>query len=442
MRLSTPEKLQKLQTALHAKAKATSNYRFYALYDKVYRADILAHAYACCRGNGGVAGADDQTFDAIEAYGLDQWLGELAEELAMRRYRPRPLRRVWIPKADGAQRPLGIPTIRDRVVQTAVVLLLEPILEADLPPEQYAYRPGRNATQAITAVMRLLLSGHTDVIDADLSAYFESIPHAELMRCVARRVVDGALLHLIKMWLVMPVEETDAQGKRQRTTRNRDTGRGVPQGAPLSPLLSNWYMRRFVLGWKTLGHAERLDAHIVNYADDFVMCCRRGTGAAALAAMQAMMQQLKLTVNTTKTRQCVLPRESFHFLGFRLGRLYSPRTGRAYLGVRPRKERVQGVCRAVHELTTKQWGLMPVEDRIDRLNALLRGWAAYFSLGTVQRIYQGIDRYVLRRLRQWLRRKHHVARGSYRRWPEAYVYEKLGLVRLGSYRGRWPWATA
>jgi hypothetical protein len=276
------------------------------------------------------------------------------------------------------------------------------------------------------------------VIDADLSEYFESIPHAELMQCIARRVVDGSLLHLIKMWLVVPVEEFNEGRKVKRTTRNRDTGRGVPQGSPLSPLLSNWYMRRFVLGWKTLGHEQRLNAKIVNYADDMVICTR-DAGDQTLVAMRSMMRKLKLTINEQKTRQCYLPSESFNFLGYRFGRLYSPRNGFPYIGVRPRKERVQGVCREVHRITGKQTTLLEAKKQVDRLNELLRGWAGYFSLGTVSGIYQTIDRYVLRRLRQWLRRKHQVARGSYRRWPNDYFYKELGLFRLGSCRGNLPW---
>src|SRR6201993_1537894 len=290
--LSTPESVQKLQTALHDKAKEAPNFRFYALYDKVYRKDVLAFAYECCKANGGAAGVDGRTFEDIEAYGKERWLDELAQELKSRTYQPLPVRRVYIPKPDGKQRPLGIPTIRDRVVQTSAMLVLEPIFEADLPTEQYAYRANRSALDAVQHVHKLINTGHGQIVDADLSSYFDSVPHAELMKSVARRIVDGAMLHLIKMWLEAPVEDQDEHGRKHRTTRNRDEGRGTPQGAPISPLLSNLYMRRFVLGWKALGHEKRLDAHIVNYADDFVICCR-GTAQAALAAMRDMMQKLK-----------------------------------------------------------------------------------------------------------------------------------------------------
>jgi RNA-directed DNA polymerase len=277
--LLPPAKVGKLQEALHAKAKSAPSYRFYALYDKLYRADVLAYAYLCCRANDGSPGVDGQTFEDIEAYGVGKWLGEVAEELRKTSYRPQAVRRVWIPKPDGKQRPLGIPTVKDRVVQMAALVVLEPIFEADLQPEQYAYRPGRSALDAVQQVQALMIQGHTEVVDADLSGYFDSIPHGALMKSVARRVSDRHLLGLIKAWLEMPVAETDTRGRTQRTTRNRDGGRGTPQGAPLSPLLSNLYMRRFILGWKTLGHERRLDAHIVNYADDCAPRRREGSGS-------------------------------------------------------------------------------------------------------------------------------------------------------------------
>jgi group II intron reverse transcriptase/maturase len=222
--------------ALHAKAKAEAGYRFYALYDKISREDILAHAYAQCRSNKGAPGVDGQDFADVDAYGVERWLGELAFALREETYRPDPIRRVFIPKANGKLRPLGISTLRDRVCMTAAMLVLEPIFEADLPEEQYAYRPGRNAQQAVVEVEELRFKGHPEVVDADLADYFGSIPHAELLKSVARRIVDRRVLHLIKMWLECPVEETDDRGRKTRTTEAKDTRRGIPQGSPLTPL--------------------------------------------------------------------------------------------------------------------------------------------------------------------------------------------------------------
>jgi len=439
--LQPPEKTRKLRAALHAKAKGSPGYRFYLLYDKVYREDVLAYAYQRCKANGGAAGVDGQSFEDIEGYGVERWLAELAEELRRKEYRPQAVRRVYIPKLDGSKRPLGIPTLRDRVVQTAAVLVLEPIYEADLPAEQYAYRSGRSALDAVRKVHSLLNTGYTEVVDADLSAYFDSIPHAELMKSVARRVSDRHLLHLIKMWLEAPIEETDERGRKHRTTRNKDQGRGTPQGAPISPLLANLYMRRFALGWKKLGYEQRFQAHIVNYADDLVICCR-DRAEEARRAMQHLMERLGLTVNTNKTRVCRVPDGTFDFLGYTFGRCYSTRTGRAYIGTRPSRKRIARLCRAIREETASRWVSTEARDRVTRLNHMLLGWSNYFRLGPVSKAYRAIDAHTRYRLRWWLCRKHKVRGRGIARYPDEYLYRTLGLVRLEPLTHSLPWANA
>ena len=345
MSLATLPKVQKLQDTLHAKAKGTPEFRFYALYDKIYRDDVLWVAHRRCLLNQGAAGVDGQTFEDIEAYGEKKWLGELAEELREKTYRPQPVRRVYIPKPDGKQRPLGIPTIKDRVVQMAAVLVLEPIFEADLEPEQHAYRPGRSALDAVRQVHSLLNSGHTEVVDADLSGYFDSIPHAELLKSVSRRISDRHVLRLIKMWLEAPVEEIDKRGRRHRTTRNT------------------------------------------------------------------------------------------------IGRCYSPKTGRAYIGTRPSKKKIIRLCREISEATGRRWTFKDVEDLVGQLNRKLIGWSNYFRLGPVSKAYAAVDRHACRRLRQWLCTKHKVPGSGTARFPDQYLHEELGLVRLSVRTHNFPWAT-
>jgi RNA-directed DNA polymerase len=422
-----------LQTSLQVKAKAEPAFRFYSLWDKVCREDVLAEAYRHCRENRGAPGTDGETFAAIETRGLEAWLERLRQELRAKRYRPQPLLRVWIAKSNGGQRPLGIPTVRDRVVQAAMLVVLEPIFEADLPRNQFGFRPNLDAKMAVRrAYWHITQSGRSEVVDADLSDYFGSIPHGPLMRCVGRRVADGTVLSVIKAWLDAPVVERDRRGDRY-SAKARNRHRGTPQGGVISPLLANLYFRRFLLAWEQQGHCGRLDAHVVNYADDFVICCPPGKGAAAFTAMRQLMARLGLTVNEEKTRLVSLPEERFDFLGYTLGRFHG-KGGVPYIGTRPSRKAVKRLTAAIHEATSRRWDRDRPENRVTVINRLIRGWAAYYNQGPVLKVYRAIQWNTERRLQCWLRRRTSQPGTGYRQYPESYLYETLGLYKLPSAR--------
>ena len=433
MSLETPDSVRRLQRKLYVKAKQEPEFRFYLLYDKVYREDVLAHAYRVSRAARGAAGVDGMSFEDIEAAGVEPWLAALGKELREQTYRPAPVRRVMIPKPGGGERPLGIPTIRDRVAQTAAKLVLEPIFEADFEDSAYGYRPQRSAQDAVRAVHTALCEGYTDVVDADLSKYFDTIPHHELLQSVARRVVDGDVLRLVKMWLKVPVEERDERGRRRMTGGKRST-RGTPQGGVSSPLLANIYMHRFLRAWRQRDKGREYRARLISYADDFVIVSR-GQAAAALTWTRAVMERIGLTLNDAKTSIRTARTESFDFLGYTFGPDRYRKSGHWYLAAKPSRKSVQRVKAAVgavlHPGNHQRW-----PDVAADLNRRLRGWGTYFSYGTRGLAYRAIDHYVSDAACHSLRRRHRVPTRGTRRFSAAQVFGPLGVLRLESLMGR------
>jgi RNA-directed DNA polymerase len=425
--LEIPDKVRELQIKLYRKAKSEPEFRFYLLYDKVYRADVLLRAWTQAKANDGAPGVDGQSFGDIETEGVMEWLNGLGKDLREKTYRASPVRRVMIEKEGGGERPLGIPTIRDRVAQTAAKLILEPIFEADLEPCAYGYRPKRSAGDAIQEVDKLLYEGYTDVVDADLSKYFDTIPHSELLQCVARRVVDKHMLHLVKMWLAVPVEETDEKGKK-RLTGGRDNDHGTPQGGVISPLLANLYMNRMLKGWRRTGRGEQWRARIVNYADDFVIVSR-GKATDALEWTRGVVERLGLTLNEKKTSIRNARQERFDFLGYSFGPHYSRRTGREQMGCSPSKKSMDRIRAKVSE-HLRPANTAPWEEVRDRLNQKLRGWKEYFRLGNPWKAYRVLDEHVEERVRHFLRRRHKVSSQGTSQFSRKNVFGKLGVFRL------------
>jgi len=427
MSLATPSKIRELQIKLYRKAKNEPGYRFYMLYDKIWREDILVHAYEQARANKGAPGVDGQTFEQIESAGREEWLTGIRQELRNKTYQPQPVRRVMIPKPGGGERPLGIPSIKDRVVQTAAKIVLEPIFEADFEPSAYGYRPKRSAQDAIRKVHKLICEGYTDVVDADLSKYFDTIPHCELLQCVARRIVDRDVLRLIKMWLQAPVEERDENGKR-RLTGGKDRHCGTPQGGVASPILANLYMNRLLKGWRNTKRGEQFDAHIVNYADDFVILSR-GKAVEALNWTRQVVARMGVTLNEAKTSIKQARQESFNFLGYSFGPHRYKKDGRWYLGASPSKKAVARIKEKVGNLlipnNTGTW-----EEVRNRLNQILRGWSAYFSYGTRKAAYGAVDNYVYESVRHFLRRRHQVQSRGTDRFSVKAVFGELGVLQL------------
>lgn len=427
MSLITPDKIRSLQRKLYCKAKAEPAFRFYVLYDKICREDILLHAYRLARANAGAPGVDEVSFAQIEEKGLEAWLVGLREELVLKTYRPDPVRRAMIPKANGGERPLGIPTIRDRVVQSAAKIVLEPIFEADFEDTAYGYRPKRGAVDAVKAVHRHTCRGYTNVVDADLSRYFDTIPHSELLKSIARRVVDGQVLRLIKFWLKAPIEERDAEGTG-RMSGGKGNNHGTPQGGVMSPLLANIYMNRFLKHWRLSGCGEAFNAQVVSYADDFVILSR-GRAAEALAWTKAVMTRLGLTLNEAKTSLKDARQERFDFLGYSFGPHWFKKNGKWYLGASPSKKSVQRFKTKVGDLLVPGNNAPWLEVR-DRLNRSLRGWSNYFCYGTYGKAHQSIDQYVTDRICAFLARRHKVKGRGKRRFSFDVIHRERGVLCL------------
>jgi group II intron reverse transcriptase/maturase len=440
MSLTTPISIRTLQRKLYAKAKQEPAFRFYALYDKLSRADILSHAYERVRANRGAPGIDGVTFKAIEAgIGKDAYLAQLREELEQKTYRADGVRRVWIPKPDGSERPLGIPTIRDRIVQMAFKLVVEPIFEADFCEHSYGFRPQRSAHDAIDAIAEALFRGQTQVIDADLSKYFDTIPHAKLMAVVAERIVDGPVLGLIRQWLKAPVIEEDEQGQH-RPTGGKGNRRGTPQGGVASPLLANLYLHLLDRIWVRHDLERRLGARLVRYADDAVILCRHGT-EKPMAVFTAVLEKLDLTLNTRKTRVVDARADGFDFLGFHIAWRTSRRSGKGYPHVEPSKRAEQRIKDRVTELTARRRTPVALEAMTGEVNRALRGWSGYFHYRNCSKVLGRVKTHAEERMRTQLRRRHKLqsrAQG-YIRFPNAHLYDHLGLFKVPTTAG---WTSA
>jgi group II intron reverse transcriptase/maturase len=423
-----------LQRKLYRKAKSEPTFRFYLLYDKVHRADLLGHAWALVRANGGAAGVDGVTIAAVEAGGVEPFLARLAEELRGHTYRPDPVRRVLIPKRKGGKRPLGIPTVRDRVVQAATVLELEPIFEADFQPCSYGFRPKRSARQAVAEISQALAGGYTQVLDADLTAYFDSIPHDQLLAAVARRVADRHILRLLTQWLRAPVVVERDDGRRELRGGKR-TRRGTPQGGVISPLLANVYLHAFDTAWRAGGLERRWQARLIRYADDFVVLCR-AKAAQVQVVVADQLEALGLTLNAAKTRVLDARRQAFTFLGFTVRVTRSRRTGREFPLIRPSADARQRLRDKVKTLTGRDHLALPTLTVIAAINRVLRGWAGYFYFQHCTRDFSALRWFIEERVRTYLRRKHRHRTRAYQAFPYAVLYGRLGLYRLPT---RAPW---
>ena len=429
MRLQTPDQIRDLQRKLYLKAKREPKFRFYLLQDKVWREDIVQHAYRLVRANGGAPGIDGVTFQSIEdGEGEAQFLSKLRQELKEKTYRAQPVRRVFIPKADGKKRPLGIPTIRDRVAQMAVKIVIEPIFEADFEDCSFGFRPKRDAHQAVGAIRRALYTAHPYVFDADLQQYFDTIPHDKLLILVARRISDRHILRWIKQWLKAAVVEEDQEGKR-RMSGGKKSKRGTPQGGVISPLLANIYLDLFDRMFLSYCRLTGLAADLIRYADDFVILMRGGV-KETLAKVKQMLKRMELKLNEEKSRVVDAREVSFDFLGFTFCRRRNRRTGRVITLVEPSRKSEQHYRDEVRGLTGRWSYSVPQGQVLERVNRYVRGWVNYFHVHNSTRVFARQRFFLEQRMRKVLQKRRHREGFGYRNWPTARLYREWGLYAI------------
>jgi group II intron reverse transcriptase/maturase len=421
MGLQTPLKVRSLQRALYRQAKAHPQWRAWSLYGELCRREVLEKALKEVISNAGAPGEDRVTTEVIEAE-ASTFLDGLQKELKERSYRPRPVLRVWVPKDNGKERPIGIGTVKDRVVQTALVLLLQPIFEPDFHDLSFGYRPKRSAQQAVDAVKRALLQGKTAVIDADLSAYFDTIPRTRLMKLVTKRVSDGAILRLIKLFLSAPIVE-ECEGKR-RITASRS---GVPQGGPLSPLMSNLYLNRLD---HEVNNRRNLGATLVRFADDMVVLCFPDRGQEHYVRLREYLQRQGLKLNTTKTRIVDANQESFRFVGFEIRMRISRKSGRSYTHVQASRKAQQKLREAVRAELNHWTRWRSCAETVKKVNYIVRGWSNYFHYGNCSELFCYLRNWVVQRLRKWLWRKHDRKFGRYTYFTDQRIYGEHQLWKM------------
>jgi RNA-directed DNA polymerase len=425
--LTSIEKIQEFQRKLNEKAKADPKFRFYSLYDKTYRRDIMEEAYRRVKSNGGTSGVDGETFDEIERKGISEYITELREELKEGRYKPKPVKRVYIPKANGKLRPLGIPTVRDRIVQTAFLMVLEPIFEADFSEASYGFRPKKSAHGAIREIYKYLNWGCEEIYDVDIEKYFETVEHWKLMKLLARRISDGKVLHVIKQWLSCGYVE-DNQHKQSK--------RGTPQGGVISPLLANIYLNPIDKAFERskLGNISAGSIHIIRYADD-ILILAQGKLEKGITLLEHYLDRLGLKLNKEKSRKVNLKEDKkVEFLGFQFHRVQDKLREKRLILVAPSPKSLSR-CRERIKHTVNHKLPLKIAEQVQNVNEYLTGWTNYFRLGNSSKALNGICQFTNKRVRKVMQRRKGKAGYGWSKMTSSDIYGRLGLFY--NYKVQW-----